>query len=109
MVSRLSSGFHSWPTPTTRTAPTSRSSETSSATSSRTDVVPDFSGRLRSSGRVAILVSRYNELVTARLLEGALACCREAGLNRNEIDVVWVPGAFELPTAAAAAANSGVY
>jgi 6,7-dimethyl-8-ribityllumazine synthase len=71
--------------------------------------VPDFSGRLRPSGRVAILVSRYNELITNRLLEGALACCREAGLNREEVDVVWVPGAFELPSAAAAAADSGAY
>ena len=86
-----------------RTAPTFRSSETSSATSSLTDTVPDFSGRLRPSGRVAILVSRYNELITSRLLEGALACCGEAGVARDQIDVVWVPGAFELPSAAAAA------
>jgi 6,7-dimethyl-8-ribityllumazine synthase len=71
--------------------------------------VPDFSGRLRSSGRVAILVSRYNELVTSRLLEGAVACCQEAGLDRNQLDVIWVPGAFELPTAAAVAAASGGY
>ena len=42
--------------------------------------MPDFSGRLRASGRVAILVSRYNELITTKLLEGALACCREAGM-----------------------------
>jgi 6,7-dimethyl-8-ribityllumazine synthase len=79
------------------------------ATFSRTDTVPDFSGRLRSPGRVAILVSRYNELVTTRLLEGALRCCKEAGLVRENVDVVWVPGAFELPAAAAAAAESGVY
>jgi 6,7-dimethyl-8-ribityllumazine synthase len=92
-----------------RTAPTFRSSETSSATSSRTDTVPDFSGRLRSSGRVAILVSRYNELITSKLLEGALACCGEAGVARDQIDVVWVPGAFELPSAAAVAAESGAY
>jgi 6,7-dimethyl-8-ribityllumazine synthase len=71
--------------------------------------VPDFSGRLRASGRVAILVSRYNELITARLLEGALACCQEAGLSRGEVDVVWLPGAFELPVAAAAAAETGRY
>jgi 6,7-dimethyl-8-ribityllumazine synthase len=71
--------------------------------------VPDFSGRLRPSGRVAILVSRYNELITNRLLEGALACCREAGLTAEQIDVVWVPGAFELPSAAAAAADSRAY
>ena len=69
----------------------------------------DFSGRLRASGRVAILVSRYNELVTNRLLEGALGCCSEAGVGRESIDVVWVPGAFELPVAAACAAESQIY
>jgi len=71
--------------------------------------VPDFSGRLRASGRVAILVSRYNELITTKLLEGALACCREAGLDRDAVDDVWLPGAFELPTAAAAAAETRAY
>jgi 6,7-dimethyl-8-ribityllumazine synthase len=71
--------------------------------------VPDFSGRLRASGRVAILVSRYNELITTKLLEGALACCQEAGLPREHVDVVWLPGAFELPVAAAAAAETGRY
>jgi 6,7-dimethyl-8-ribityllumazine synthase len=92
-----------------RTAPTFRSSETSSATSSPTNAVPDFSGRLRPSGRVAILVSRYNELITSKLLEGALMCCREAGVAREQIDVVWVSGAFELPAVAASAANSRAY
>ena len=71
--------------------------------------MPDFSGRLRASGRVAILVSRYNEVITTSLLEGALACCREAGLAREEIDVIWLPGAFELPAGAAAAAETGRY
>jgi 6,7-dimethyl-8-ribityllumazine synthase len=71
--------------------------------------VPDFSGRLRPSGRVAILVSRYNELVTTKLLEGALACCREAGIGRDAVDVIWLPGAFELPAAAAVAAESRAY
>jgi 6,7-dimethyl-8-ribityllumazine synthase len=71
--------------------------------------VPDFSGRLRASGRVAILVSRYNELITTKLLEGALTCCREAGVAREAIDVVWLPGAFELPAAAAAAAETQGY
>ena len=58
---------------------------------------------------MAILVSRYNELITTRLLEGALACCQEAGVPRDEVDVVWVPGAFELGAAAAAAAATGRY
>ena len=71
--------------------------------------MPDFSSRLRPTRRVAILVSRYNEVVTARLLEGALACCAEAGMSRDAIDIVWVPGAFELPVAAAAAAETGRY
>ena len=71
--------------------------------------MPDLSFRLRAVGRVAILASRYNELITSRLLEGALACCTEAGVPREDVDVVWVPGAFELPVAAAAAAKLGRY
>jgi 6,7-dimethyl-8-ribityllumazine synthase len=58
---------------------------------------------------VAILVSRYNEAVTARLLDGARQCCREAGIADGDIDVVWVAGAFELPVAAAVAAGTGRY
>jgi 6,7-dimethyl-8-ribityllumazine synthase len=71
--------------------------------------VPDISFRVRHNGRVAILVSRYNELITTKLLDGALACCAESGVPRDEVDVVWLPGAFELPAAAAAAAESGRY
>jgi 6,7-dimethyl-8-ribityllumazine synthase len=71
--------------------------------------VPDIAFRLRPPGRVAILVSRYNELITTKLLDGALACCDEAGMKRQDVEVVWVPGAFELPAAAAAAAESGRY
>ncbi|HEX2249374.1 MAG TPA: 6,7-dimethyl-8-ribityllumazine synthase [Gemmatimonadales bacterium] len=71
--------------------------------------MPDFSGRLRPTGRVAILVSRYNELITTKLLDGALASCREAGVGREAIDVIWVPGAFELAAAAAVAAASRTY
>ena len=58
---------------------------------------------------MAILVSSYNELITRKLLDGALACCSEAGIARDEVDVVWLPGAFELATAAAAAAETGRY
>ncbi|MEO7984994.1 MAG: 6,7-dimethyl-8-ribityllumazine synthase [Gemmatimonadales bacterium] len=71
--------------------------------------MPDSSFRLRPTGRVAILVSRYNELITSRLLEGALGCCHEAGVSRDDVDVVHVPGAFELPVVAAVAAGSGRY
>ena len=47
--------------------------------------------------RFAIVVSRYNETVTRRLLEGALSGLREGGVSEEGIDVVWVPGAWEIP------------
>lgn len=71
--------------------------------------MPELTARLRPVGRVAILVSRYNELVTAKLLDGARACCRDAGLRDEDVDVVWAPGAFELPALAAAAAGTERY
>jgi 6,7-dimethyl-8-ribityllumazine synthase len=71
--------------------------------------VPELSGRLRATGRVAIIVSRYNEVITGKLLDGARACCAEAGVPESEIDVLWVAGAFELPVAAQAAAESDRY
>ncbi len=69
----------------------------------------ELSGRLRPVGRVAVLVSRYNEVVTSRLLRGALDACREAGLPDPAVDVFWVPGAFELGAVASAAAATGRY
>lgn len=71
--------------------------------------MPTYQGQLRPTGRVAILVSQYNERVTGRLLEGALACCKDAGVAESAIDVVWLPGAFELGGAAAALAATGRY
>jgi 6,7-dimethyl-8-ribityllumazine synthase len=58
---------------------------------------------------VAVLVSRYNEVVTARLLDGARTCFREHGVPEARVDVIWVPGAFELAVVAEAAAASGRY
>ena len=69
----------------------------------------EYDGRLRPIGRVAIIVSRYNEVVTGKLLQGARATCREAGIADDQVDVVWVPGAFELGIAAMTAARSGRY
>jgi 6,7-dimethyl-8-ribityllumazine synthase len=69
----------------------------------------EFEGRLHGVGRVAVLVSRYHERITARLLEGALDRCREASVDKADIDVMWVSGAFELGVVATAAAHSGRY
>lgn len=57
--------------------------------------------------RFAVAVSRFNELVTAQLLDGALDCLRAHGVAEDDIDVVWVPGAFELPLVARRLASSG--
>ncbi|HUG93636.1 MAG TPA: 6,7-dimethyl-8-ribityllumazine synthase, partial [Planctomycetaceae bacterium] len=59
--------------------------------------------------RFAIVVSRYNEDVTQRLLEGALATLHEHGVDDNRITTVHVPGAFEIPLAADRLARSGRY
>jgi 6,7-dimethyl-8-ribityllumazine synthase len=58
---------------------------------------------------VAVLVSRYNEMVTGRLLDGARRCLKEHGVADARVDVVWVPGAFELPVVAEAAAATRRY
>ena len=65
---------------------------------------PDGTGR-----RVAIVVSRFNELITERLRDGAVETALEAGVHDSHIDVVWVPGAFELPMVAKRLATSGDY
>jgi 6,7-dimethyl-8-ribityllumazine synthase len=58
---------------------------------------------------VAVIVSRFNDEVTTRLLEGARDALRRHRVPDSRVDVVWVPGAFELPVAAEAAAVSGRY
>jgi 6,7-dimethyl-8-ribityllumazine synthase len=63
----------------------------------------------RTPERVAVVVSRYNDVVTNRLLDGARRCLQERGVPDGRVDVLWVPGAFELPVAAEAAAASGRY
>lgn len=60
-------------------------------------------------GRFAIAVSRFNSDITEGLLEGALTVLGEAGISRETITVVRVPGAFELPLSALRLARSGRY
>jgi 6,7-dimethyl-8-ribityllumazine synthase len=59
--------------------------------------------------RFAIVVSRWNEAVTRKLLEGATAKLQEHGVSDSAIDVAWVPGSFEIPLAAQRLAASGHY
>jgi 6,7-dimethyl-8-ribityllumazine synthase len=66
---------------------------------------------LRPAGdaRFALVVSRFNEAITSRLLEGARAALLEAGAAADRVAVYMVPGAFELPQAARCAAETGQY
>jgi 6,7-dimethyl-8-ribityllumazine synthase len=66
--------------------------------------VPDGAGV-----RLAIVVSRFNEQVTSRLLAGAMACLTHHGVSPADVDVVSVPGAWELPQAARLALERGGY
>jgi len=59
--------------------------------------------------RFAIVVSRFNEIVTERLLHGAVAAFARHGVADEQLDVVSVPGAVEIPVVAARLANSGRY
>jgi 6,7-dimethyl-8-ribityllumazine synthase len=59
--------------------------------------------------RFAIVVSRFNHAITTKLCDGARAALAEAGAAAGDVEVFDVPGAFELPQAARAAAESGRY
>jgi 6,7-dimethyl-8-ribityllumazine synthase len=56
--------------------------------------------------RVSIVVSRFNETISTRLLDGALDCFHRHGVADEDISVAWVPGAFELSPAAHRIASS---
>ena len=64
---------------------------------------------LARDGEFAVVVSRFNALVTDRLLEGALSTFRRHGVPEDRITVAHVPGSFELPIAADRLARSGRY
>ena len=70
-----------------------------------------FSGA--SGLRVAVVVARFNDLVTAKLLSGCLDCLSRHGIDTSDssaqLDVAWVPGSFEIPLVAQRLAQSGRY
>lgn len=67
-------------------------------------------GNLIGTGlRVAIVVSRFNEFITGRLLSGAEDALNRHGVDEADVTVAWVPGAFEIPLAAKKLAESGRY
>lgn len=69
-----------------------------------------FEGKLVSKEiRVGIAVARFNEFITSKLLSGALDGLKRHDVSEDNIDVAWVPGAFEIPLIASKMAKSGKY
>lgn len=63
----------------------------------------------QSDDRFGIVISRYNESITNRLLDGALQALTAGSVADSQVDVAWVPGAFEIPLVADQLAHSGHY
>jgi 6,7-dimethyl-8-ribityllumazine synthase len=65
-------------------------------------------GKLLGAGRkVAIIASRFNEFITARLIEGALDALARHGVNSEDVSIYRVPGSFEIPPVAKKVASNG--
>lgn len=69
-----------------------------------------FEGSLLGKGlRFGLVISRFNEFITKKLLEGAQDALRRHGVNEADIGIVWVPGSFEIPLVAKKLAQSKKY
>ena len=69
-----------------------------------------FEGEPAGGGRrIAVVAARFNEVITARLVHGALDGLRSLGVAEGDVDVAWVPGAFEIPLIAGRLASSRDY
>lgn len=72
--------------------------------------VRTIEGMLTGDGRrFAIIAARFNDFISQKLLDGALDALYRHGTDRENVTVVWVPGAFEIPLAAGKAAKSGSF
>ncbi|MCL1851607.1 MAG: 6,7-dimethyl-8-ribityllumazine synthase [Peptococcaceae bacterium] len=66
-------------------------------------------GYITEQFRVAVVAGRFNEFITNKLIGGALDALQRHGVNEETIDLIWSPGAFEIPLIAQAAAQSRRY
>ncbi len=70
----------------------------------------NFEGNLNAEGlRIGIIVARFNEFISSKLLGGSLDALIRHGARDQDIEVAWVPGAFEIPLVAKRMAASGKY
>jgi len=69
-----------------------------------------FEGELQAKGlKFGIVISRFNEFITGKLLEGAMDSLLRHGAREEDIDVIKVPGSFEIPVMAKRIASKGIY
>ena len=69
-----------------------------------------FEGNLTAEHiRIGIVAARINEFITSKLLSGALDSLKRRGVTEDDIQIAWVPGAFEIPLIASKMAKSGKY
>lgn len=69
-----------------------------------------FEGKLIGKDlKIGIIVSRFNEFINKKLLEGAIDCLTRHGTKEEDIDIFWVPGSFEIPLTAKKVANAKKY
>ena len=69
-----------------------------------------YEGKLVSDKiRVGIIAARFNEFITSKLLSGALDTLKRHDVAEDDIEIAWVPGAFEIPLIASKMASSGKY
>lgn len=59
--------------------------------------------------KIAVVVGRFNEFITSKLLQGSMDGLKRHGVDENDIDTVWVPGAYEIPLIAKKLAATGKY
>ena len=69
-----------------------------------------YEGHLVATGlKFAIVVARFNEFISTRLLDGAMDALKRHDADMESVDVAWVPGSFEIPLVASRLADSGRY
>lgn len=69
-----------------------------------------FEGQLNGKGlKIGIVVGRFNDFISGRLLDGALDCLKRHEVDLEDVDTAWVPGAFEIPLIAQKMAQKGCY
>lgn len=90
--------------------PSESPSLTEQATSQKGTIMTVFEGKLVSENiKIGIVASRFNEFITSKLIGGAIDGLVRHNVREEDVDIAWVPGAFEAPLAAQKMAQTGRY